>query len=255
LSNAINNDPRDFKLPWRLLYMFSLRHYKRLDALRCVSKSAAEDFEKSWGVPSEMIYTIYPAFDLKRIYQRAHSAVRNNAVPVVCSIGRLTSQKDFSLLIHAFAIARKYCAAKLKIGGIGPEMGELQALVNRLGLQNDIMLLGFVDYAEEVIASSDLFVMTSVWEGFPATLIEAMVLGTAVISVDCQSGPSEIIEHEVNGLLVKKREPEDVADAMLLLMLSPNLRGRLSENALLSVERFSLKNTVLELENILSNMN
>ncbi len=55
--------------------------------------------------------------------------------------------------------------------------------------------------------------MTSVWEGFPATLVEAMVLGTAVLSVDCESGPAELIQNEVNGLLVKERAPEAIAAA------------------------------------------
>jgi len=251
LSNAIKNDPQDFKYPWLLLYYFSLKNYNLLDALRCVSKSAASDFEKIWGVRQEKIHAIYPAFDLERIRQRSHGKTRNNAVPVVCSIGRLTSQKDFSLLIRAFAIARKSVPAKLQIGGVGPEMSSLQVLVKSLRLDQDVSLLGFVEYAEEVIAASDLFVMTSVWEGFPATLVEAMVLGTAVLSVDCESGPAELIQNEVNGLLVKGRAPEAIAAAMVVLLTNPELRMQFSANASLSVQKFSLKNTVSELEKLL----
>ena len=251
LSNAIKNDPRHFRYPWRALYYFSLKNYNRLDRLRCVSRSAASDFEKVWGVQQDKISTIYPAFDLERIRQRSHGKSRNNAVPVVCSIGRLTSQKDFALLIRAFAIARKVVPAKLQIGGIGPEMESLQMLVESLQLDEDVSLLGFVEYAEEVIAASDLFVMTSVWEGFPATLVEAMVLGTTVLSVDCESGPAELIQHEVTGLLVKERAPEAIAAAMLVLLKQPELRIQLSANASLSVKKFSLENTVFELEKLL----
>jgi glycosyltransferase involved in cell wall biosynthesis len=172
-------------------------------------------------------------------------------VPVVCSIGRLTSQKDFSLLIRAFAIARKSVPAKLQIGGVGPEMESLQVLVKSLRLDEDVSLLGFVEYAEEVIAASDLFVMTSVWEGFPATLVEAMVLGTAVLSVDCESGPAELIQNKVNGLLVKERSPEAIAAAIVVLLTNPGLRMQFSTKASISVQKFSLKNTVSELEKLL----
>lgn len=251
LSNAIKNDLRDFRYPWKLLYYFSLKNYNRLDRLRCVSKSAASDFEKVWGVSHDKISTIYPAFDLERIRQRSHGKTRNNPVPVVCSIGRLTSQKDFSLLIRAFAIARRSVPAKLQIGGVGTEMESLQALVKHLQLDEDVSLLGFVEYAEEVIAASNLFVMTSVWEGFPATLVEAMVLGTAVLSVDCESGPAELIQNEVNGLLVKERTPEAIAAAMVVLLTNPELSMQLSANASFSVQKFSLKNTVSELEKLI----
>ena len=255
LSNAIKNDSKDFKFPWKLLYYFSLKNYNRLDRLRCVSRSAASDFEKVWGVRRDKIITIYPAFDLDRIRERSHGKIRDNAVPVVCSVGRLTSQKDFSLLIRAFAIARKSVSAKLQIGGIGPEMASLQMLVSSLQLENDVSLLGFVEYAEELIAASDLFVMTSVWEGFPATLVEAMVLGTTVASVECESGPAELINHEVNGLLVKERTPEAVATAMVVLLKSPELREKLSANAGLSVQKYSLQKTVSELEQLLLSFN
>lgn len=251
LSNSIKNDPGDFKYPWKFLYYFSLKNYHRLDKIRCVSRAAATDFEVVWGVPKNKIKTIYPAFDLDRIQQRAHGKQPDNTVPVVCSVGRLTSQKDFSLLIRAFAIARQSINVRLRIAGTGPELESLLALIKQLRLEQDIELLGFVEYAEEVIASSDLFVMTSVWEGFPATLVEAMVLGTPVLSVDCESGPAELINHGVNGYLVRRRTPEAIAAAMLTLLTQPETRKRFSAAAKVSVQNFSLQTTVSELETLI----
>jgi glycosyltransferase involved in cell wall biosynthesis len=251
LSNAIKNDPGDFKKPWKYFYYFSLKNYWRLDVLRCVSCAAADDFVKNWGVPRDKVRTIYPAFDLETIQHRSHGAQRSNPVPVVCSVGRLTSQKDFALLIRAFAHVTKHCNALLKIAGTGPEKEPLEALITELGLQQHVTLLGFVEYAEELIASSDVFVMTSIWEGFPATLVESMVLGTPVISVNCESGPAELIEHGVTGMLVDQRDPIAIGEAIMRMLGDTQERQAMSRSAQERVQQFSLDSTVTELESLL----
>lgn len=250
LSNAIKNDPGDFKKPWKYFYYFSLKNYYRLDALRCVSRSAAEDFVQNWGIPRNIVRTIYPAFDLERIKSRSHGIQRNNAVPVICSVGRLTSQKNFGLLIRAFAYVSKQSDAVLKIAGIGPEKEALEALIIELRLQHKVSLLGFIEFAEELIASSDVFVMTSVWEGFPATLVESMVLGTPVISVNCESGPAELIEHRKSGILVDQHDARVIGEAILSMLNDESGRFQMSRVAQERVQKFSLVATVTELENL-----
>ncbi len=251
LSNAIQNDPNDFKKPWKYLYHFSLKNYHRLDALRCVSHAAAADFVKNWGVPQHIVRTIYPAFDLERVKSRSHNAIKNNTIPVICSVGRLATQKDFPLLIRAFAHVVKHCDARLKIAGTGGQKDVLEELIRELNLEDKVSLLGFVEYAEETMASSDMFVMTSVWEGFPATLVEAMVLGTPVVSVNCESGPAELIENGVSGILVNSRDPEIIGEAIIKLLEDKKLRAKISQNAQKRVERFSLPATVAELEKLM----
>jgi glycosyltransferase involved in cell wall biosynthesis len=169
-------------------------------------------------------------------------------------VGRLTSQKDFSLLIRAFAQVAHQTPAVLKIAGTGPEQGALIQLINELGLQSRVTLLGFVEYAEELVASSDVFVMTSIWEGFPATLVESMVLGTPVVSVNCESGPAELIENGVTGLLVNSREPSDIGQAIIELLENPKLRKDMSAQAQERVKKFSLSATVSELETVLMSL-
>ncbi len=254
LSNAIKNDPGDFKKPWKYLYYYSLKNYQRLDMLRCVSVAAAQDFVQHWRVPKDKVRAIYPAFDLHRIRSRSHGATKSNTVPVVCSVGRLTSQKDFALLIRAFALVARQTPAVLKIAGAGPEQTSLTQLIHELGLQARVTLLGFVEYAEELVASSDVFVMTSIWEGFPATLVESMVLGTPVVSVNCESGPSELIENGVTGLLVDNRDPALIGKAIIELLANPNLRSEMSAQAHERVNKFSLSATVTELETVLKSL-
>lgn len=254
LSNAIKNDPGDFKKPWKYLYQFSLKNYHELDVIRCVSAAAEQDFVQRWQVPKDKVRAIYPAFDLERILSRSHGVSRNNPVPVICSVGRLTSQKDFSLLIRAFAQVAHQTPAVVKIAGTGPEQGALIQLINELGLQARVTLLGFVEYAEELVASSDVFVMTSIWEGFPATLVESMVLGTPVVSVNCESGPAELIENGVTGLLVNSRDPAHIGQAIIELLENPKLRKDMSAQAQERVKKFSLSATVSELETVLMSL-
>jgi len=254
LSNAIKNDPSDFKKPWRYLYYFSLKNYYRLDVLRCVSVAAAQDFVQRWRVPKDKVRAIYPAFDLDRIRCRSHGATKNNPVPVVCSVGRLTSQKDFALLIRAFALVARQTSAVLKIAGAGPEQAALTKLIHELDLQTRVTLLGFVEYAEDLVASSDVFVMTSIWEGFPATLVESMVLGTPVVSVNCESGPAELIENGVTGMLLDDRDPANIGQAIIELLGNPSLRNKMSSQAQERVEKFSLSATVTELETVLMSL-
>lgn len=251
LSNALKNDPNDFKFPWKFLYYFSLKKYYLLDKLRCVSHSAALDFERVWSVPKSTIATVYPAFDLERIKKRSHGVVANNAIPVICSVGRLTSQKDFSLLIRAFSIVRKVMPARLRIAGTGPEQEMLIRLIHQLKLQRDVELLGFIEYAEELIAESDLFVMTSIWEGFPATLVEAMVLETPVVSVNCESGPAELIQDGINGALVEVRSPGMIAERIIFLLQNPEIRAAYSSAAKKTVQQYSLKASVSALEQLI----
>lgn len=248
LSAALQNDPEQYPSPWKYLYFFSLRNYYRLDGLRCVSRASSKDFIENWGIPSAMVRTIYPAIDLERIVTRSHGLISSNRKPVICSVGRLTTQKDFVLLIQAFSYVRKLCEAQLKIVGVGPEREKLANLVQELDLNDDVDLMGFVEFAEEVIATSDVFVLTSTWEGFPVTIAEAMVLNTAVVAVDCQSGPREMTRNGLTGLLVVDRTPEAVGEAILQLIKSPQERHALIENAHKYIKCFSLEATVDELE-------
>lgn len=158
----------------------------------------------------------------------------------IVAMGRLVPSKGFDILIQAFGqIASKHRDWSLAILGDGPAKAELQSQVSGLELEGRVKLLGWATEPASLLCQSQVFVMSSRYEGFPNALLEAMALGLAPISFDCESGPREIIRHEVDGLLVPTQDVNALADALERLLSNDDERVRLAERALEVRERFS----------------
>lgn len=132
----------------------------------------------------------------------------------ILSVGRLTPEKDHKTMISAFALLPKELNAKLVILGEGPLRAELQALITKLNLDGRVLLPGFVINPYPWFRSADIFVLSSLWEGFGNVLVEAFECGLPVVSTNCPSGPAEILEDGVYGMLVPVRNAHDLAKAM-----------------------------------------
>lgn len=153
---------------------------------------------------------------------------------VIVAAGRLDENKNHAMLIHAFAkIAGEYPEMKLVIYGEGELRESLMQLVAEKELTERIMLPGSIDNVAEKIGSAKIFALTSNTEGMPNSIIEAMVLGTPVISTDCPcGGPATLIEDGKNGLLVPVGDAYALADALRKLLSDEELARKISENAL-----------------------
>lgn len=138
-----------------------------------------------------------------------------NAVFTVSAAGRLERQKNFPLLIDAFCRAfPEEGDAVLHIYGAGSLSAVLGRYIGEKGHSGSIRLMGRSDNMAEVYEKSDLFVLSSDFEGMPNALIEAMACGLPCVSTDCPTGPSDLVEDGVNGLLVPVRDPEAMAKAI-----------------------------------------
>ena len=169
------------------------------------------------------------------------------------AIGRLTKQKGFDLLLQAFTRLKEFHSQwKLTILGEGELRTELESLRDSLELSSQVDLPGVVKNPHELLMQSDIFVMSSRFEGFPNALCEAMACGVSVISTDCPSGPREIIRDGVDGILVPNEDVEALAAVMACLMSDEGKRKRLSACATAVVERFSLEKVMGMWEKLLT---
>jgi len=164
--------------------------------------------------------------DIEKIRVQAGKPLQNDGGRVsgkyrVIAVGRLVKQKGFDVLIDALAIARKTEDIKLVIVGEGPERTYLEEKIKRLQLVDDVMLVGYKANPYPYISSSDLFVLSSRWEGYVNTVIEAMALGVDIVATDCKSGPGKLLQEKLNYHLVPVESPGKLAEAILEGLLNP----------------------------------
>lgn len=165
---------------------------------------------------------------------------RNNTV---CSIGRLDPQKRFDSLMRAFAnIAPKYPDWNLEIYGQGSIRNKLEQVIVDLKLSDRIILKGITNDVNSVLQEDSIFVVSSEYEGFSIVLIEAMANGIACVSYDCPTGPGEIITDVVDGILVENQNETKLAENIEKLIINQELRKELGNNAMKSVQKYSIEN-------------
>lgn len=179
---------------------FSYPHAERIIA---VSEGVANDLEDAFGVPKAKTIVVNNPIDAAAISRRAvEPAPLAIEGPYIVSVGRLTSVKNFALLIEAFKSSAYQ--GKLLIIGEGPERARLEQQIRDADLAGRVMLPGYLENPFPLIKRADMFVSPSNAEGFPNALVEAMALGAPVISTNCPSGPAEILantgRHSIKGL-------------------------------------------------------
>lgn len=150
----------------------------------------------------------------------------------ICSVGRLSSDKDFETLLKAFSlVAGRDSDATLHIYGEGSLKEKLAALAESLGIGGSVFFEGFVKDMGTELAKYEIFAFSSRAEGLPNALLEAMASGCACVSSDCDFGPRDLIANGENGFLVPVGGWHDMAEKLLLLLRNGGLRRKLGKNA------------------------
>ena len=151
----------------------------------------------------------------------------------IVAIGRIEKQKNYSLLIKAFSyISKKYPDYRLRIFGNGGEFENIYKLCAEKGIDDKVIFEGFTKDCHSLIIHSDIYVLTSDFEGLPNALMEAMAMGFPCVSTDCPcGGPGELIKNGVNGILVPVNDVEELSKAISKLIMNRELNHVLSTNA------------------------
>jgi glycosyltransferase involved in cell wall biosynthesis len=145
--------------------------------------------------------------------------LNNDKIKVILNIGRLSKEKDQKTLISAFKLIHiKDTNTRLLIIGIGPEKVSLENHINDLGLNKKVNILDFVDNPYPFYRLSDIFVLSSIYEGFGNVLVESLSMGTPIVATNCPGGPSEILKNGKFGKLVNVGDSFEMAKAISKLL-------------------------------------
>ncbi len=157
----------------------------------------------------------------------------------ICALGRLTDQKNYPLMIDAFVEAFKdESSVELRIFGEGPQKEILKDYIDRYNMATRIKLMGRTSDVISVFQEADLYVLSSDWEGMPNALIEAMACQTFCISTDCPTGPSDLIQNGINGLLVPVGDKQALKEAFIYVFNLPYSEKKIiSERARETIKR------------------
>ncbi|MFH0846022.1 MAG: glycosyltransferase family 4 protein [Patescibacteria group bacterium] len=211
---------------------------------------------EKWGIDSEKIKVIYNGIRLNESNLpagRQESKVHNVEGKVLLSVGRLVPWKGFKVLIECIPeLLKEIPNLKLKIVGSGPQKEELENLINELDLNESVVLAGQLSREEllEEKKRADIFVFNTNWESFSFDTVEAMSLGLPVIATEVGPLP-ELIENGKEGILVEPNNKDQIIESILFVLKNNKFREKIIKNARLKVQRFSIENTLDELEKVL----
>ncbi|WP_129842457.1 glycosyltransferase family 4 protein [Streptomyces sp. RFCAC02] len=209
------------------------RAYQRLDAITTVTHADAEEYRRRMRLPGVRLAA------LPNSVPRPGLPPADGGGRIVVAAGRLVRVKRYDLLIRAFAkVVAERPDWRLRIYGKGEEQDRLRRLIDELGLYNNVFLMGAAGTMESEWVKGSIAAVTSNFEPFGMTIVEAMRCGLPVVSTDCDYGPGEIIKDGEDGRLVPVGDADAFGDALLSLVRDDERRRRMSAAALANSERY-----------------
>lgn len=203
----------------RLFFQFSVPLiYPLAEARLAVSVGVADDLSSLGRINRDSITVVHNPISLKALLfttQQQQQAWQNFHGKKIVAVGALKWAKNYPLLLQAFAALLQEEQAMLTIVGQGELLLELEWQAKQLGIEACVQFVGFSEVPQTWMASADLLVLSSHYEGLPNVLTEALAVGTPVVSTDCKSGPREILEDGKYGILVPVGDADALANAML----------------------------------------
>jgi glycosyltransferase involved in cell wall biosynthesis len=204
----------------------------RADALTCVSKDMVAQYRTVFRKPPHVcVYNIVDNPDARRrmLEPLEHPWFDDKTVPVCIAAGQLGPWKGFDYLIRAMQLLQQKRLVRLIILGEGPQRQELMELIQDLNVSDSVRLEGNVQNPLKYFSMADLFVLSSLVEGLPNVLVEAMMCGCTPVSTDCPTGPREVLQDGKYGYLVPVGDPAAMAAAIEHALDNPIPKHLLAE--------------------------
>jgi glycosyltransferase involved in cell wall biosynthesis len=219
VANTISLQPKGW-LKKKLDHLLQSLIYPWADGIIAVSDGVGDDLASHIGIPRGRIVTVYnpiitSKLEMLSTVELNHPWFLPDQPPVILGVGRLDVLKDFNTLIRAFDRLSVECPAHLLILGEGDQRGKLESLVAELNLGDKVSLPGFVENPFQYMKNAHVFVLSSISEGLPGVLIQALACGCPVVSTNCPTGPMEILQGGKYGHLVPVGDVEALAQAIL----------------------------------------
>ncbi len=259
LSKAYSTDRWTNRLMRKLIRIA----YPMSDLAIANSKGSEKELREIFGVKNTT--TIYNPLEIKLISQRAKEVPKkppSSEKFTFIKVARFAYPKDFKTLLTAYSQIKNIEQSELYLLGTGPEMEDTQKLAKDLGIENNVIFTGFESNPFSYLSRADSFVFSSLHEGFPNSMQEALACGLPVISNDCQNGPREMLAPELSteddpfadekiyiagsGILVPTSAIDSYTAAMERMMEDKDLYKELQKGALARAQDFDTKKILEE---------
>jgi L-malate glycosyltransferase len=223
---------------------------KRIDKIVCIS-DYIKNVMISDGIKEEMLVTIRSGADIYKYRNVVPEANFKEKLGigsdqfVLGTVAAFAGHKDYPNLLRAFKIVKeKKTNIKLCLVGDGPLKDDMMQFTKELKINDDVVFAGFRKDVGEFLHSFDIFILASKKEGLGTSIIDALSVGLPIITTN-SGGIPELISNRNNGILVERRNPNQLAEAIIELIENPELRKNLGDEGIKSAKNFSIENTVI----------
>jgi len=230
------------------------RAYGRAAHVTAPSAGVVDELRSTFGIRGPHFAVIPNMVDLEAIARAAREPVsypfEGSPLPLVVAVGRLAPGKGLADLLQARALSRDGVQWNLLVVGEGGDEDRLRRLAADLSVADHVAFTGFAANPFALIAQADVFVSPSHSESFGNVIIEAMAVGTPVVSTRLPHGPVTIVEDGRTGLFCNPRDPEDLAAKVRILLRDPDYARELARHARVDVARFDVSTVVPQYEEL-----
>lgn len=218
--------------------------YKNANIIAC-GKMVKKNLVEFFGIPDEQVTVIHNSMEpyngkleIIDILQQ----LKNEGYYLVANVGRFAKQKGMEYFIDSYPLVKKETdKIKYVLVGDGEDKEKLKKKISELGIQDDVIFLGFRRDVQNVLSQIDLLVLSSLWEGLPLTPIEGFSVGKTVVAT-AVDGTVEIVENGKNGFLIPAKDAKAIAEKVVYLFKHPDKQKIMEEEATKTfVDEFSFE--------------